>query len=266
MVAGSGAACTSDGGSPGPNGAGGAQTTAPSDNSKPGLAPQPSVRCNQSGNEPVAKVVVSTSDGVKLSGARFGSGPRGVVLLPQKGADFCAWWPFATELLRRGFQVLAIDMRRTGYSEDGTTLDYTADAVAAVASLHDSGATKVVLVGASQGANTALVTAGRIPDKITAVVALSFTDNGFDATGGAGGPGPRTPAEAAPLTTSAMMLCFTAGDPEVAKAKPQALYDAAGTKDRQLVGRAGVSHGWDMLKVGGDNVSDDVIAFIDAHA
>jgi dienelactone hydrolase len=155
-------------------------------------------------------------------------------------------------------------VRGTGFSEDGPTKDYTADAAAAVSALKGAGATRVMLIGASQGGNTALVTAGRIPDQITGVVALSYSDNAFDASGGAGGA-PHTPAEAAPMITSAMMLCYTTGDPNIKGAKPQVLYDTAGTADKQLVGRSGVTHGWDMLKLGGDNVSEEVLNFVEGH-
>jgi len=258
-----GAACTSGGT---PNGGGGGEPTIAFDNSRPGQAPAPASRCDQSGNDPVAKMVLTTSDGVKLAAARFGSGPRGVVLLPQRGVDFCPWWYFAMQLVNRGFQVMAVDLRGTGYSEAGDRKDYAADAAAAVSALHDAGAQRVVIMGASQGANVALVAAGRIPDKVAGVVALSYTDNAFDATDGASGTGPRTPAEAAPLTTSAILLCWAQGDRQISAAKPQVLYDRAGTADKKLIGRAGVTHGWDMLKVGDDDVTAEVMEFVEAHA
>lgn len=258
-----GAACTSaDGGGGGSTGG----QAAPPDNSRPGQAPEPAKRCDQSGNDPATKTVLTTSDGVKLSAVRFGSGARGVVLLPQRGSDLCPWWYFAMQLVTKGFHVLAVDLRGTGYSEAGDRKDYSADAAAAVSALHAAGAQRVVIIGASQGANVALVTAGRIPDQVAGVVSLSYTDNGFDATGGAAGSGPRTPAEAAPLITSALLICWAQGDRQVFAAKPMALYDTAGTQDRKLIGRPGVTHGWDMLKVGDDDVTADVLEFVEAHA
>jgi pimeloyl-ACP methyl ester carboxylesterase len=232
---------------------------------KPGLAPAPAERCHQSGNSPAAKVVVTTSDKVNLAGVRFGSGAHGVLLLPQRDTDLCPWWDYAVSLVNKGFQVLAIDMRGTGYSEAGTKLDYTADAVAGIAELKRNGATRVVVMGASQGAATALVTAGRFPDLVAGVVSLSYPDNNLDVTDGAGAA-PRTPAEAAPLTTAPMLLCFTAGDKYASAAKPQALIDASPAPSKLLVGRPGVSHGWDMLKVGADDVTADVLAFLQSYA
>jgi pimeloyl-ACP methyl ester carboxylesterase len=231
----------------------------------PGKAPLPAERCNKSGNVPAAKVVVTTADGVHLAGVRFGSGARGVLLLPQRDADFCPWWDYADELRRAGFHVLAIDMRGTGLSEEASTADYTADAAAGVAELKRAGAAKVVIVGASLGGATALVTAGRIPDQVSGVVALSYPEDTVDVTGDTGSA-PHTPAEAAPLITAPLMLCYASGDRDVQGAKPQQLATKARGPAKQVVGRSGVSHGWDMLKVGDDDVRPDVLGFLQSYA
>src|SRR4051812_37941139 len=62
-------------------------------------APVPAERCHKSGSVPVEKVVLTTTDGVHLAGARFGSGAKGLVLLPQQGSDFCAWFDYASTLV-----------------------------------------------------------------------------------------------------------------------------------------------------------------------
>ena len=229
---------------------------------KPGKAPNPADRCQQSGNEPVTKVVLTTADGVHLAGAEFGTGPHGVLLLPQQSGDLCAWWAYATALLNQGFHVLAIDLRGTGYSESGGRADYTADAQAGIAALKHHGATKVVLIGAALGAATALVTAGRAPDQVAGVVSLSYADT--DVTAGAGGD-PHTPSQAAGRITAPLLLCFTAGDKQAAPGAQQ-LADAARGPAKQLVGRPGVSHGWDMLKVGEDDVRPDILSFLQSYS
>jgi pimeloyl-ACP methyl ester carboxylesterase len=231
----------------------------------PGKAPQPAQRCGKSGNAPAVKVVLTTSDGVHLAGVRFGAGARGVLLLPQRDIDFCPWWDYASELVMAGFHVLAIDMRNSGQSETSDKADYTADAAAGVAELKKAGASRVVLVGASQGAAVALVTAARLADQVAGVVALSYPDDALDVTGGTG-PDPNTPAEAAPLISTPLMLCFTVGDQQATKAKPQQLAERAPATAKELVGRSGVSHGWDMLKVGGDDVRPDVLRFLQSYA
>jgi pimeloyl-ACP methyl ester carboxylesterase len=231
---------------------------------KPGKAPSPADRCHESGSVPATKVVLTTADAVHLAGVEFGTGPHGVLLLPQRGADLCPWWDYATALMNQGFRVMAIDLRGTGYSESGTSTDYTADAQAGIAALKHDGATKVVLIGAALGAATALVTAGRTPDQVSGVVSLSYVDS--DVTGGAGAD-PHTPKQAAARITAPMLLCFTAGDTQTAAApEPQQLADAAHGPVKQLVGRPGVSHGWDMLKVGDDDVRPDLLAFLQSYA
>jgi pimeloyl-ACP methyl ester carboxylesterase len=231
----------------------------------PGKAPLPAERCRKSGNAPAVKVVLTTSDGVHLAGVRFGSGARGVLLLPQKGIDFCPWWDYASELVTAGFHVLAIDLRGTGQSEPSDKADYTADAAAGVADLKQAGAAKVVLVGASQGGAVALVAAARLADQVAGVVALSYPDDAEDVTGGAGAD-PRTPAQAAPKLAAPLMVCFTTGDKLDDKARPQELVAQAPATAKELVGRAGVSHGWDMLKVGPDDVRPDILRFLQSYA
>jgi pimeloyl-ACP methyl ester carboxylesterase len=256
------AACTDD---PAPGPGGGDAASPKAADSKAAGAPAPAERCRQSGNTTARKMVVTTADKVELAGVAFGAGERGVLLLPQAGADLCRWWEYANELVRDGFRVLAIDLRGNGYSDSGPSADYTADAVAAVAALKKDGAKRVVVVGASLGAATALVTAARIPDEVAGVVSLSYPDNAMDVTAGTG-DGPRTPIEAAPRITAPMLICFTTEDKQSAAAKPAELVAKAGSTVKQLVGRPGVSHGWDMLKLGDDDVRPDVLSFLDLYA
>jgi pimeloyl-ACP methyl ester carboxylesterase len=231
----------------------------------PGRAPLPAQRCGKSGNAPALKTVLTTSDGVHLAGVRFGSGARGVLLLPQRDIDFCPWWDYASELVTAGFHVLAIDMRNSGQSETSDKADYTADAAAGVAELKKAGASRVVLVGASQGAAIALVTAARLPDQVAGVVALSYPDDAQDVTGGTGDD-PNTPAEAASRISTPLMVCFTSGDKLATNAKPQQLVEQSPATAKEVVGRSGVSHGWDMLKVGTDDVRPDVLRFLQSYA
>jgi pimeloyl-ACP methyl ester carboxylesterase len=229
---------------------------------KPAAAPPPSERCAKGGNAPVAKMVITTADGVHLSGARFGAGAKGVLLLPQRGAEYCPWWDFAIELVSKGYHVLAYDVRGTGFSEDGQVNDYTADAAAGIAALKAAGAQRVIAIGASQGATTALITAGRLPNEVAGVVSLSFPGE-LDVTGGAG-EGPKTAAEAAPLITAPVLFAWASGDGSAED--PQGLAAKLTSPGTQLVGRSGVSHGWDMLKIGDDDVRPDVFAFLQSYA
>src|SRR5262249_22190996 len=61
---------------------------------------------------------VTAADGVRLGAIRIGSGPRGVVLVPELGNEGkCGWWPYAAYLAARGFNVVAIDHRCKGDSD-----------------------------------------------------------------------------------------------------------------------------------------------------
>src|SRR5688572_27493574 len=104
-------ACTSD---PAPAEPGGVPEGA-----LPAKAPQPAERCHKSGNVVATNVAFKAEDGTPLAGVTFGTGARGVLLLPQRGADLCGWWDYAIELSGQGFQALAIDFRGTGYSDEG---------------------------------------------------------------------------------------------------------------------------------------------------
>ena len=223
------------------------------------LAPPPAERCDKSDDGAVAKVVVTASDGTKLAAAEWGDGPRGVVLLPQRGADLCGWWDFATELADAGYHVLAIDFRATGYSDVGSVRDLTRDAVGAVEWLKQTGATNVVLIGASMGATTALVTAGRHPDLAAGVVSLSMPRS-IDVTGG-DADGPTTPQEAAPQIEVPLLMCWARSDGSATD--PQPIVDAAPATTKQMVTRDGGQHGWGLLTDGPHDVRPEVLAFLE---
>jgi pimeloyl-ACP methyl ester carboxylesterase len=215
-------------------------------------APDPNQRCSAA--VPAKKVVLTTADGLKLAGARYGTGSHGVVLLPQSGSDMCGWSGFVPALVERGLQVLAIDPRCTGYSEcppgdDGEDLgggrDYAADAGAAIEELHHTGAAKVAVMGASLGAATAFVAGGRYPDKVSAVVALSL----FDASFSASQSGARSATEAAPHVTAPIMICLSTNDSNsIGKDAADALIAAAPSQAAgAVIALADGGHGWVLL-------------------
>jgi pimeloyl-ACP methyl ester carboxylesterase len=136
------------------------------------------------------KVSFRTSDGVTIVAdyhERDGDGPS-ALLLHMMPAVKESWAQFAGQLLDAGFsRVLAIDLRGHGESResDSGELDYklfededhqakTDDVEAAVAWLEERGAekTRLAVIGASIGANLAIVYGGE-HNEIPAVVALS---------------------------------------------------------------------------------------------
>ena len=118
---------------------------------------------------------VSADDGTPIGAATLGSGGTAVVLVHGSGQDPCDWLPFVPQLAALGVTVVAYDMRGRGSSggsrnEAGPLPD---DLAAVVQAARDGGAERVVLVGTSLGAATALVASGRIEPAVDAVVAIS---------------------------------------------------------------------------------------------
>lgn len=119
------------------------------------------------------RVTFETTDGVIIVGDYYEGGGRTALLLHMRPATRGSWKGFAEKLLPVGFSVLAIDLRGHGESvqtKDGRTLDYNRmseaeeresikDVEAAMdwlAREQSVVGNKVVLVGASIGANLAL--------------------------------------------------------------------------------------------------------------
>jgi len=222
--------------------------------SSPGLGAQCGV--NDTG---VEKLVITAADGINIIGARFGSGDHGVVLLPQLGNDLCSYWSYGKELSGQNYNVLAISYRNTGYSDEAKWDDKTADAIAAVRALRKAGAKKVVLIGASIGAATTMITGGRFPSELDGLITLSLPPGDLDMTNGAGDD-PHVPSEAAPLITAPLLMCWSQGDDSAID--PQHTIDlATKTTNKAIITKTGGFHGQAMLS-GPDDVRPDIITFL----
>ena len=191
-----------------------------------------------------------------LGGVVFGTGRTGIVLAHQVEDSLCQWAPYAVELARRGYRVLAFDFPGVGYSSDtvsGQSLDATV--VAAAALLRSQGATAIVLIGASLGGTVSLVAATEIQPPVAGVVSVSgpalFQD--------------MAASKAAPKLTVPVLYAAGRADEEFAR-DAQTLYDATpGTVDRKLVIVAAGLHGVDLV-ADGSEVEAAVTAFLTAHA
>jgi len=236
------------------------------DTSLPRSAPEPGERCP---TDPRGeKVVFAAEDGVALAGARYGTGTRGLVLVHQRGSDLCGWSDAVPDLVAAGLRVLAIDLRCNGYSDcpeadtgDETGRDYAGDVGAAVAELRRGGATTVGVMGASLGAATAFVAAGRYPDRIDAVVGLSI----FSASESVSTAVVGSASEAAARITAPVLICLSTGDAgsvQEGQADTLVAAGAAGAEGDVLV-RPGSAHGWDLLR--SPDVRSRVRAFLQAH-
>jgi alpha-beta hydrolase superfamily lysophospholipase len=116
------------------------------------------------------------SDGTRLVGHRFGRGKIAIVLAHEYGRDLCEWVPYAKRLAGLGYTAIAFDLRGFGGSNPGTgsgLTSYDRDVAAAAKLARAQGATKVLLVGASIGANAVVVAGASIKPTVDGVVSLS---------------------------------------------------------------------------------------------
>ena len=129
-----------------------------------------------------ADVTLKTSDGVRVHAEyKEGKGTTGVVLVHMLKRSSKDWRFFADKLNSAGMHTVAVDLRHHGANvPDGASTEIPEEAYglmrhdveAAVKHLRDKGCTEVAIVGASIGANLALLVAADDPE-ITNVVLLS---------------------------------------------------------------------------------------------
>jgi pimeloyl-ACP methyl ester carboxylesterase len=109
---------------------------------------------------------IRSTDGVTLSAASIGTGPRAVVLLHQSDGNACGWWSFGGPWLAgQGYRVLMLELRCFGESTCPRSQrigERLADVRVAVAWLRATGARTVSVVGVSMGGAIA-VAAGADP-------------------------------------------------------------------------------------------------------
>ena len=102
--------------------------------------------------------------GETLTLATMGTGPRVVLMSEQSNEFLCSWLPFARRLTAAGYRVVLWDF---GGGAPADELTAVARRVAAASG------TRVMLMGASEGAKASLVTAARLGPVISGVVSLS---------------------------------------------------------------------------------------------
>jgi dienelactone hydrolase len=120
---------------------------------------------------------IRSTDGVTLAAASIGSGPRGVLLLPQSDGDSCGWWSFGGPwLASHGYRVLMLDLRCFGESTCPAPQkigERLADVRAATAWLRAAGARTVAVVGVSMGGTVAM--ASGADDQISVAAAVDVS-------------------------------------------------------------------------------------------
>lgn len=130
------------------------------------------------------RVQLTSDDGLRIVGTYSDApGDKAVVLLHMMRRTKSDWDAFAKRLQREGIASIAIDLRGHGESA-GNLVTFTDDdfknmkfdAQAAVSFLRTKGKTKIVVIGASIGANTALIAADGDKDIAGVVLLAPGTD------------------------------------------------------------------------------------------
>lgn len=198
--------------------------------------------CLQAGERRGA-VRFRSGSGAEVAGVVLGRGRAGVVLAHQAIGTLCDWFPYARELSRLGYRVLALDLNGHGASppSPGSPANprWDLDVAAATALLRQRGVGKVVLVGAGAvGGTSVVVAAADIQPPVAGVVDLS-------------GPGKVSGLDAANAATRLVVpaLFIMAADDSVAVQPPglRAVYQTARASDRRLEVVPGGSHGVHLL-------------------
>lgn len=185
-----------------------------------------------------------TADGWNILGDYYEpqAKPKGVViLLHQRGGSGDDWHPLCVALKQAGYVALAIDQRGTGRSSQGpgqsgefAPWNTSGDIAGAVYAMKDKG--PITLVGASYGANNALLYAAEHPAQIRSLVLFSpSTDyHGLKTT------------DAVRTYTGPLLMFHDRGD-KIAGDGPANLDRASGSKDHKLEVEEGAGHGVALL-------------------
>jgi pimeloyl-ACP methyl ester carboxylesterase len=191
-----------------------------------------------------------------LAAAEVGTGPSGVLLVPESGPrGLCGWWQYAVYLAGRGFHVLLFDQRCSGESPcpggPGGPGPLIQDVVAAAQTLHTDGARHIVLVGAARGGAEVIVAGARAAAgdrSLSAVSAVAaFSPDLLDDP--MAGPPLATANQAAARLPLAALIAVAPGDHDAPVPDVQRLYQAIPAADKHLFvvsDQPGV-HGWTLL-------------------
>jgi dienelactone hydrolase len=198
------------------------------------------------------------ADKTKIVAHRWGTGKTAVVLVHQSGADLCQWAPYAKRLASLGYRAFALDLRGNGRSQYRPLpagLRFTADIAATVKEARREGATRVFVVGASLGANAAVVAAANIRPLITGVVSLSAPATfRLDAV-----------TASKHLQVPALFAAAEVDEGGIYATDAKTLFDATPVTDKSMVVVPGGMHGV-ALVAGAGRVRTAVESFIRSHS
>jgi pimeloyl-ACP methyl ester carboxylesterase len=214
-----------------------------------------------------ARPVHPVAAGAVLQAYEMGSGPRGVLLVPELGGrGLCGWWSYATRLAGRGYRVLLFDHRCTGDSACPTTTDPNGlldDITAADGALTADGAGRTVLMGASQGGAEVIIAAAAPPPGVAGAVVLSADELAQPL---ASAPYPTTALSASPRLRVPLLFAVGPDDPHVSVSDALGLLASAPKASTHLVlVPPGSGHGWDLVDGHAAEPDQSIDAFLAAR-
>lgn len=206
------------------------------------------------------EITFEGAEGLAIQGTFYpgsGDGPRpGVLLLHMNGRNRGDWDTFARQLVESGYSALAVDMRGHGDTGGGRDWDLAAEDLqrvwAALAGREDVDASRTAIVGASIGANMALVTAANEPT-IKTVALLSPGRDYFGVT---------TEDRIIDYGQRPVMIVASEEDAEAADSS-RALHELA-AGDAALIMYEGAGHGTNMFS-SEPELTDEVIGWLDQY-
>jgi pimeloyl-ACP methyl ester carboxylesterase len=177
-----------------------------------------------------------------VHGVVLGGGATGVLLANESDGDLCQWQPYGLELARKGYRVAL-------FNYSGT--DSPPDILAAAKVLHDHGAHKLFLVGASMGGTGVLHAAAEMQPPAAGVVDLS----GPESYAGANGL-----AAVRKLTVPTLFIAGQFDSPFVDNTRE--MYAASAATDKKLVVQPSGNHGIALVD---DQVGALIETFLGSH-
>jgi dienelactone hydrolase len=205
-------------------------------------------------------VSFSTADGITLHGTLFGTGTTAVVLSNMGDNDPRPWEQFAPVLAQRGYTVLTYSFRypiRTNNFTAAMAQSTVPDLEAAVEFARHQGATRLVLIGASLGADTTAMVAGSAGAAAVVIIAGTLEVVGYDFKLSA--------AQLAALTAPKLFVA-SKDDTNTPYADSQALYELV-PQPKRFETFAGGVHGVRLFDTAqGDRLRQLLIAFVTTTA
>lgn len=206
-------------------------------------------------------IIVNAADGLGVVGTFYAPAAArspwpGVILLHMLGSDRTSWDAFARQLTTAGYAVFAVDMR--GHGDTGGARDFSqaTDDLQRVwryfTARSDVDARRTAVIGASIGANMALITAALQPAIKTVVLMSPGLDYRGVTTAGA----------IAEYGDRPLLIIASMEDIYPADSSHQLQQLAKG--ESQLIMYEGAGHGTDMFGPEPE-LADLIIAWLDAH-